>query len=179
MKKRKSFFWAVLALAAVLMSPAWAASAPGKALSDNEKVSRQQLEAQVTFFNKALLEFGAASADEAVRLWVKGDQTRNGVYKYSVSCDQLKKRFISGWGVPEKSFWIIGGSSPWLENYEIISKANISPTEIMYVVQYHWATSAGPEAPSAEKLLIKKVEDNWCVLSVVQSDGYHSTEITG
>lgn len=132
------------------------------------------MEAQVSFFNEALLEFGAASPDEAIRLWAKGDQTRNGIYKYAVSCTPLKQRFIKSWGIPEKSFWIIGGSSPWLTNYEIISKAIISPTEIRYMVRYQWATSAGPEAPSTEQLLIIKVNDKWCVSSIVQSDGYHS-----
>ncbi|MEM5770588.1 MAG: hypothetical protein AAGU32_20230, partial [Bacillota bacterium] len=109
-----------------------------------------------------------------VELWVKGDQARNGVYKYVVACDPLKQRLISEWGLPEKSFWIIGGSSPWLTGYEIVSKTHLSPTEIRYVIEYQWASSAGPETPSTEQLFLEKAQDGWCVTRFIQSDGYHS-----
>ena len=175
MKNRLSFTLTILIFVIALMSPVLAAPGQSKELSSDEKVNRQQLEAQVSFFNDALLEFGATSPDEAVRLWAKGDQTRNGVYKYTVACDKLKQRLISSWGAPEKSFWIIGGSSPWLTSYEIANKTIISPTEIKYVIRYQWATSAGPEAPSTEQLLVKKFNDKWCVSNVVQSNGYHSS----
>ena len=156
------------------MSPALADLTLSKALSFDDTISRQQMEAQISFFNDALLEFGATSPDEAARLWAKGDQTRNGVYKYAVSCDHLKKQLIRKWGSPEKSFWIIGGSSPWLTRYDIIGKKYISPTELQYIVQYQWATSAGQEAPSTEQILLKKIDGKWCISHVIQSVGYHS-----
>ena len=174
MKSKLTFALATLIFIITLSCPVLAAPSPSKELNSNEKISRQQLEAQVSFFNEALSEFGASSPDEAIRLWVKGDQTRNGVYKYAVSCNSLKQRYINNWGEPEKGFWIIGGSSPWLTHYQIISKSIISPSEIKYMIQYLWATSAGPEAPSTEQLIIKRINDKWCVSSVLQSDGYHS-----
>jgi len=135
-------------------------------VSASGEITRQQMEAQISFFNDALSEFGVSDPEQAIPLWVKGDQTRNGVYKYSVACDDLKQWFIKRWGKPEKSFWIIGGSSPWLSGYEILSKTDISSAEIQYLVQYHWATSTGPEAPSTEQLLLKKINHKWCVDSV-------------
>lgn len=129
------------------------------------------MEAQVTFFNDALSEFGATTAEQAVKLWGKGDAKRNGVYKYSVSCDELKRWLIKRWGAPESHFWIIGGSSPWLTNYQVLSKKELSPTEIQYVVQYDWATSAGDEAPTKEALLIKKINEKWCVMSATALEG--------
>lgn len=172
MKKKLSFIIiAILLFVPALMRPAGAASDPNQ---DTDKISRQQMEAQISFFNEALSEFGAASPDEAVRLWVKGDQTRNGVYKYAVSCDPLKRALVEKWGAPEKNFWIIGGSSPWFTQYKIISKKKISSFELLYVIQYQWASSAGPEAPSTEQLLLKKEDDKWCVSNEIPSEGYHS-----
>lgn len=154
-----------LAMVTILVSLLFAVSA-------KEEISRQQLEAQVRFFHDALVQFGARTPDEAVELWVKGDQTRNGVYKYAVSCEHIKQFFEHRWGEPEKNFWIIGGSSPWLTGHTILRRTNRSPTEVEYLVQYEWATSAGPEAPTSEELLVKKVQDKWCVDGVTQVSGF-------
>lgn len=172
MKSKLRFASTVLALSMLLAHPAIATAKPSPP-ADGE-ISREQLEAQISFFNDALLEFGAASPDEAVRLWAKGDQTRNGVYKYAVACEQLKQQLICKWGVPEKNFWIIGTSSPWLTGCNVVSKTIISQTEIQYVIQYRWATSTGPTEPTTEQLTAQKINDKWCVSHVVQSDGYHS-----
>ncbi len=147
------------------------ATEPQKVIT--EDISRQQMEAQITFFDAALNEFGASSADKAVKLWAKGDQTRNGVYKYSVSSDSLKNVFIERWGKPEKSFWIIGGSSPWLTSYTVLDKKNISTEEIVYTVQYNWATSAGPETPTREKLTVRNFGDKWCISKALELSGAH------
>ena len=145
-------------------------SAKSSTIPDN--VNREQLEAQISFFNSALNEFGASSPEQAINLWIKGDATRNGVFKYSVACNFLKQQLINRWGKPEQSFWIIGGSSPWLTGSEIIYKENISQAEIKYRVRYYWATSAGPEKPSVEDLLVVRDKENWCIKSAVQIEGY-------
>lgn len=164
----------ILVFLSVMASSAFAAATPGKGLDSDEKISRQQMEAQIYFFQDVLAGFTANSPDRAVELWVKGDQTRNGVYKYAAACDSLKQQLIGEWGTPEKSFWIIGGSSPWLTGHKILSKTDLSSTQIQYVVQYEWTTSAGPEPPSTEQLTLEKTQDGWCVASFVQSAGYHS-----
>lgn len=152
----------------------FSAGAYSRALDPDPIISRQQLEAQVILFHGALEHFTAPSPDKAVALWVEGDQTRSGVLKYAVSCETLKQRLLKEWGPPDKTYWIIGGSSPWLSGHKIISKTDLSPTEIRYVVQYEWASSAGPEPPSTEELVLQKTRDGWCVKTYVQSDGYHS-----
>lgn len=174
MKNGIKYTFAALVLLSVMASSAFAATTSVKELDPDPKISRQQMSAQTSFFNEALVHFTAPSPDWAVELWVKGDQTRNGVYKYAVACDELKQRLISEWGLPEKSFWIIGGSSPWLTGHEIVSKTYLSPTEIRYVVEYQWTTSAGPEPPSTEQLFLERTQDGWCVTRFIQSDGYHS-----
>lgn len=150
------------------------AGAYSRGLDPDPEVSRRQLEAQVQLFHDALVSLSVPSPERAVALWVQGDQMRNGVYKYAVACEGLRLKMLDEWGPPEKSFWIIGGSSPWLAGHQILSKTPISPNEIQYVVQYEWASSAGPEAPSRELLTLVETPRGWCVRDFVQSNGYHS-----
>lgn len=71
---------------------------PGENIVDksigNEPVTHQQSKAQVAFFQQVLDEFAASSLEQVVELWVKGDAMRNGVYKYAVACDELKRRLL-------------------------------------------------------------------------------------
>ena len=164
MKKKLLYPLITISLISVVLSSVVAATS-SKELASDSQISRQQLEAQISFFDDVLLEFGATSPDEAVRLWAKAGQTRNGVYQYAVSCPSLKQQWVHEMGTPEKSFWIIGASSPWVTGYDILRKTELSQTEIAYVVQYQWATSTGPEPPTTERLLLHQVGDRWCVSS--------------
>lgn len=171
--KNKLLISFIISVTILITSPlAMAIEAPNTKMVITEEITRQQMEAQISFFNGALNEFGAVSPDQAVELWVKGDKTRNGVYKYSVSSDSMKEMLIKRWGKPEKSFWIIGGSSPWLASFQVLSKGDISPTEKVYVVQYNWATSAGLEEPSVEKLIVQKFKNKWCISNVILVSGH-------
>ena len=171
--KNKLLISFIISMTILITSPlAMAIEAPKTQMMITEDITRQQMEAQISFFNGALNEFGAVSPDQAVELWVKGDKTRNGVYKYSVSSDSMKEMLIKRWGKPEKRFWIIGGSSPWLASFQVLSKGDISPIEKVYVVRYNWDTSAGPEAPSVEKLVVQKIKDKWCISNVIQVSGH-------
>ena len=157
MKKFMQFTCALAVVLAILASAA-ASAVPIE--------SNAQYKGQISYFKDALDEFGAANPDQVVKLWVKGDETRNGVFKYAVACDSLKKQLISRWGDPEKNFWNIGVSSPWLAGHEIVSNLEVSPTEMRYTVKYYWQTSAGPELPTLEHLTITKEKDKWCVSKV-------------
>lgn len=174
MKSKIYSNFALLLSIFAFMSSVLGTKAEAMDLDPDDKISRQQLEAQITFFDDVLQEFSATNPGEAVRLWVKGDQSRNGVYKYAVACDKLKQQLIDKWGPAEKSFWIIGGSSPWLAAYRIISKTELSPTELQYEIEYQWASSAGQEAPSTEKLIVTKIDNKWCVSDFLRTEGYYS-----
>lgn len=170
--KHKILSFLFLTLLYINISTAAAAGLLNQENTVESEISRQQMEAQISFFDDALNEFGAATPDQAVALWAKGDETRNGVYKYSVSCDQLKQWLVNRWGKPKKSFWIIGGSSPWLTGYQIMNKKTLSPQKLQYTVKYSRATSAGPEKPSIEQLTVVKFKDKWCISGVKLISGY-------
>lgn len=132
----------------------------------NMTISHQQSKAQVYFFQQALDEFGAKGLEQVIELWAKGDQTRNGVYKYAVACKSLKEEIIKKWGKAEEGFWIIGGSSPWVRKYEVVNKRKISDNSYEVKIKYYWETSAGESPPTEETLFISKGKDFWCVNEV-------------
>jgi hypothetical protein len=157
---------ACAAAAALTLQSAAAASTP---IENNN-----QYKAQISFFKDALDEFGPSDPDQAVRLWAKGDRMRNGVFKYAVSDDALKQKLTDRWGAPDKNFWIIGGSSPWLTSYEITGKTKVSPSELRYTVKYSWTTSAGPETPTVEELTVVRDKDVWRIHKVVPLSGFQN-----
>ncbi len=160
----KKFLISILAVVTISALPASAASAA-------TDISTTQMQAQISFFKQALDEFGASAPEDAVGLWVKGDETRNGVFKYAVGSEKIKQWLIDKWGAPEKNFWIIGGSSPWLSGHEIVSKTEVSPTERRYGVKYYWMSSTGPSEPTLERLTVTKEKDKWCVSRVTPVTG--------
>ncbi|WP_163191986.1 hypothetical protein [Clostridium thermarum] len=131
-----------------------------------EPVSHQQSKAQVSFFQQALDEFGATSLDQVIELWTKADKMRNGVFKYAVACEKLKEEMIKKWGKADESFWIIGGSSPWLSKYEVLSRKQLTNDISEVKIKYYWETSAGPAEPTEETLLIIKEDNRWCVKEI-------------
>ena len=131
-----------------------------------DQVSMQQLKAQVSFFKDALDEFGATSPKHAAVLWAKSEETRNGVFQYAVSCGNLKEQIIKRLGKVDESFWIIGGSSPYVKKYEITSAIKLDDSTYKVTIKYYWATSAGEEEPTHDILTVVKDRNYWCVKEV-------------
>ncbi len=134
-----------------------------KVTEDYYPITHQQSKAQVYFFKEALDEFGATSPEQVAKIWAKAESTRNGVYHYAVACDKLKSEIIKKWGNPEESYWNIGGSSPWVEKYEIIYNKKISDSEFEAKIKYYWATSYAPIKTTETTLTIIKNGEVWCV----------------
>lgn len=126
-------------------------------------ITNQQTKAQVRLFKEALDQFGANSPEQVVDIWVNAEKTRNGVFHYAVACSELKDKIIEEWGKADDSFWIYGGSSPWLDKYEILYNKKLSESEYEVKIKFFWITSAGPSKPSETILSIVKDKDIWCV----------------
>lgn len=133
---------------------------------DTEHISHLQSKAQVEYFKQALDELGATSPEQVVEIWVKAEQTRNGVYHYAVACDELKSKIIKEWGEPKESFWNIGGSSPWLDKYEILYNKKLNDLTYEVKIKFYWVTSAGPTEITENTLTISKNKNIWCVKEV-------------
>ncbi|MGH4117416.1 hypothetical protein [Clostridium sp.] len=116
-------------------------------------------------FKEALDQFGATSPNQVVELWAKGFKERNGVLQYSVYCDKLKENFIKNRGEAPTSYWIIGASSPWLQNYEIINNKKLSNNSYEITVKLTWVAV---QYNKSEKrtLIIVKEKNKWCIENI-------------
>ena len=132
---------------------------------NQEEISRQQLEAQISLFKNALDKFGATDLMQVVDLYTLGHKERNGVYQYAVLCDNLKQEFIKQRDDPSKTFWIIGGSSPWLADYKLLENKKVDDKTQIIKLQLHWQAS-GYNDYEEKTLTISKQGNKWFITSI-------------
>ena len=128
-------------------------------------ITKEGAQMQVEFFRRALDKLGATSPEQVANIWINGERLRNGVFHYAVACDELKSKMIKQWGEPQDSVWIIGGSSPWLENDEIVYINKLNAFEYEAKIKFFWI-SGGLSSTTETILLIVKNKDIWCVKEV-------------
>jgi hypothetical protein len=129
----------------------------------NPPITHQQTKAQVELFRQALDKLGATSPEEVISIWASAEEMRNGVFHYAVACDELKSKIVNEWGEPKDNFWIIGGSSPWLERYEIVYNKKLNDSEYEAKLKFFWISSIGPSESTETTLIIIRNKDKWCV----------------
>jgi hypothetical protein len=138
--------------------------------SDNNiastEITRPQLEGQVNLFKEALDKFGAINPIEAVDLYVLGFKERNGAYQYSILCDKLKQNFIKEMGEPSKSFWVIGVSSPWLQDYRILENKKVNNQTYLIKFRLHWVASGNYNQYEDKALTVVKEGNKWCISDI-------------
>lgn len=132
----------------------------------NPPITHQQTKAQVELFREALDKLGATSPEQVINIWASGESMRNAVYHYAVACNELKSKIIKELGEPKESYWIIGGSSPWVERYEIVYNKKLNDSESEARIRFFWVTSTGPFETTETTLNIVKNKDTWCVNEV-------------
>lgn len=133
---------------------------------DTTEIIRLQLEAQVGLFKKALDKFKATDPIQAVDLYVLGFKERNGALQYSVLCDSLKQSFIKEMGEPSKSYWIIGTSSPWLQDYRILEHKKINNQTYVFKIKLHWVASGNYNEYEEKTLTVIKNKNKWCISAI-------------
>ena len=169
MKSLYKYYLCILILLYLIVPKDSYAISPNNIEPEINRVKFQQIKAQVYLFKQVLDEFGATSPNEVVELWAKSESRRNGVYQYAVSCDELKQRIIEKWGKAEENFWIIGGSSPSTDKYEIVKNEKINENTYIVKIKFYWASSLGEEEPTYNILTIIKGEKYWCVKDYIKT----------
>ncbi len=125
----------------------------------------------------ALIEniFIPASADEAVKLWGRGEQLRNGALQYAALSPQLRQEADKSYYV-RGSYWVTGGSSPSVGPITIINRDKLSDTKIEYTISFPEITSNPPNTTAMEKMVVEKLIHNggegWYITQILQSSGY-------
>lgn len=115
------------------------------------------------------------SADEAVRLWGRGLQTRNGALQYAALLPQLRQEADNSAYV-RQSYWVTGCSSPQVGPITIVSRNELSDTKIEYTLSFPEIFSGQTHAIVTEKMVVEKLHYNgqkgWFITQILQSSGY-------
>ncbi|MEG6616364.1 copper amine oxidase N-terminal domain-containing protein [Peptococcaceae bacterium 1198_IL3148] len=115
------------------------------------------------------------SADEAIELWGRGEQTRNGALQYAALSPQLRQEADQSAYVLQ-SYWVTGGSSPQVGPISIESRKEISDTKVEYTLSFPEISSGQTYAIATEKMVVEKLHHNgregWFITELFQSSGY-------
>jgi len=132
----------------------------------------EKITSEITMIENTLVP---ASADEAIKLWGRGEQTRNGALQYAALSPLLRQEADKSDYV-RQSYWVTGFSSPWVGPITITSRDNLSDTRIAYTLTFPEITSAPLNPTSTEKLVAEKLINNgqkgWYITQLLQSSGY-------
>jgi hypothetical protein len=116
-----------------------------------------------------------ASADEAVKLWGRGEQARNGALQYAALSPQLRLEADKSYHV-RQTYWVTGGSSPWVGPITIVNQDIINNTKIEYTLSFPEITSIPPFTTATEKMVVEKLiyngQEGWYITQILQSSGY-------
>ncbi len=119
---------------------------------------------KASLFQEAINEFGATFPEQSVNLWAKGVKERNGALQYAVMDEKLKSKF-SNYLEKNRPSWVTGGSSPWIETYEI--KLNkVDTFTYKAEVVFSLATSAGSLGSYPAYLQIVKQSNYWMIKDI-------------
>jgi len=133
----------------------------------------KEIEQQIATIEDILIP---TTPKEAMQLWGRGEQTRNGVLQYTALSPQLRqqvdKRILkSGW-----ASWTTGASSPWVGPITVKEEKKLSDTAVEYTVTFPEVTSVPPNPTATEKFVIRKLSVNgkegWFITEMLQPSGY-------
>ncbi|HCF49211.1 MAG TPA: hypothetical protein DER60_02945, partial [Syntrophomonas sp.] len=131
-----------------------------------------KIKADIARIENALIP---ASADEAIKLWGRGEQTRNGALQYLALSPQLRQEADKSSYV-RQSYWVTGGSSPRVGPISIDSRDQVKATRVEYTLSFPEITSAPPHTTAREKLVVEKLvndgKEGWFITQILQSSGY-------
>lgn len=113
--------------------------------------------------------------DEAIKLWGRGEQTRNGALQYLALSPELRQDADQSDYV-RQSYWVTGGSSPWVGPITIVSREELGPAGRLYTLSFPEMTSSPPHTTATEKLLVGKCvsadKEGWFITGLLKSSGY-------
>ena len=116
-----------------------------------------------------------ASADEAIKLWGRGEQARNGALQYAALSPQLRQEADKS-NYVRASYWVTGGSSPSVGPITIKRQDKLSDTKVEYTLSFPEITSNPPNTTATEKMVLEKLLINgqagWYITQILQSSGY-------
>jgi|GEM_PF-6094112 len=131
-----------------------------------------KIKSEITIIESTLVP---SSADEAIKLWGRGEQTRNGALQYAALSPELRLEADKS-NYVRSSHWVTGGSSPWVGPITIENQNKRNDTKIEYTLSFPEITSAPPNTIATEKLVVEKLhyngQEGWFITQLLQSSDY-------
>jgi hypothetical protein len=131
-----------------------------------------QIKSELARIEKALIP---DNADDAVKLWGRGMQTRNGALQYAALSPQLRREADKSPYI-RQSYWVTGCSSPQVGPVTIASRNKLSDNKIEYTISFPEIFSGQTHATATEKMVVEKLADNgqdgWFITQILEASGY-------
>lgn len=133
--------------------------------STHAETEKNPLESQITSFMTGL---HVQEPKQAVELWILGVQNRSGAVQFAMLSPSLQKQTRKQF---EQRGWVIGVSSPWVDNFRFIKVKKLSDTKIQYTVVYDLLTSYANFGKGQKVITVEKnpvsYMTNWLITSIV------------
>lgn len=131
----------------------------------------ESLEGSISMLKDTLKELGATTSKDAINIWAKGIQTRNGYLQYYVLCGDMKPKFVKELTKSQRiSSWVTGYSSPWVSSYDVVNIEKINSLKYKATVNFNWATSMGPYKSTEATINVTKIDNKWCISNILWND---------
>lgn len=131
-----------------------------------------KIKSSLDFIENALIP---SNPDEAVKLWGRGEQERNGALQYAALSPELRSEADRSFHVL-RSYWVTGFSSPWAGPMTITNRTELSDTKFEFTISFPELTSTPPYTTATEKLIVEKLQNNgcegWYITQILQASGY-------
>ncbi len=115
------------------------------------------------------------SADDALQLWGRGEQTRNGALQYLALSPQLRQEVDKDFFVHHQN-WVTGGSSPWVGPITIKNINKITDSKTEYTIFFPLEASYPTHNSETERMVIEKLpysgQQGWFISEIPQSSEY-------
>lgn len=150
-------------------------------LADSIKIQSKD-KFQVQYLDKSELEeevktleglIKPTTAEEAIALWSRGQQTRSGALQYSALSEPLQKKVME-----QFSGWVTGGSSPSLGKLVSQQAEVVDEGHKVYTLQYDEMLQGKVSGHIQQKVFVEHVDQNgkgfWLITGVEGDTEYYS-----
>ncbi len=118
---------------------------------------------------EAMDRVGVCKPEDAARLWADGVQGRSGAMQYAALSSRLKKEYAAALETFAPN-WVTGGSSPWVQQVEIVKSDRQTTGQHTFQLRFHMMTSAGPAGTLGACLVVAEEDGFWRVTAMAYDD---------
>ncbi|MFD2446486.1 hypothetical protein ACFSO7_21210 [Bacillus sp. CGMCC 1.16607] len=159
MLKKSMILGVALALGLTTASYTASSQTNPKTVEVKKEVKKTSMEEQLEMLEKAIVP---TNPDDTIATWAKAVKNRNGALQYAMFTQNVKNGIKKSF---EQFHWVSGASSPWVDQYTVISKKENKDKTLQYVVEFELATSFGIGKDQAIVTLVKQGEQ-WFIKSL-------------